>query len=462
MNDNVSLKKASTFYLIGSLFNKGIGFITVPIFTRILTLSDYGIVTTYNSWVSIISMFISLALYMGIRLSFVDYEKKVNDFLSTILLFTFSYGCCILAFVCVIAYILPVSVNIGIIVLCLLQSLGSALIEEVSQFLLMQVRYKFRTAIMIIPNLISTIVAVVVIRYVLRSNLYLGRIVPTAMITFGIGIGVALYFLPKGKITINSNYLTYALKLSLPLVLHGIALNILSQSDRTMITWLKDSRETGIYGLIYNFSMIATVITTAFDGIWVPFFMDNMKKGDSKAINEYFLKYIELMTIAMIGVILVGPEVVKLLSTREYWQGIVIIPPIVLSNYLIFIYTLYVYIEHFYKKTVFISVNTTIAAVSNIVMNYFFILKWGYTGAAYSTLISYGLSLILHYIYSRRLNKTVLPFKDVLLHLTLILIIVALFYIFVNVWLMRWIIALICVVFLVIKERAFIMLLLKK
>ena len=100
---------------------------------------------------------------MGIRLSFVDYEKKVNDFLSTILLFTFSYGCCILAFVCVIAYILPVSVNIGIIVLCLLQSLGSALIEEVSQFLLMQVRYKFRTAIMIIPNLISTIVAVVVI-----------------------------------------------------------------------------------------------------------------------------------------------------------------------------------------------------------------------------------------------------------------------------------------------------------
>ena len=176
MNDNVSLKKASTFYLIGSLFNKGIGFITVPIFTRILTLSDYGIVTTYNSWVSIISMFISLALYMGIRLSFVDYEKKVNDFLSTILLFTFSYGCCILAFVCVIAYILPVSVNIGIIVLCLLQSLGSALIEEVSQFLLMQVRYKFRTAIMIIPNLISTIVAVVVIRYVLRSNLYLSLI----------------------------------------------------------------------------------------------------------------------------------------------------------------------------------------------------------------------------------------------------------------------------------------------
>ena len=79
MNDNVSLKKASTFYLIGSLFNKGIGFITVPIFTRILTLSDYGIVTTYNSWVSIISMFISLALYMGIRLSFVDYENKMID-----------------------------------------------------------------------------------------------------------------------------------------------------------------------------------------------------------------------------------------------------------------------------------------------------------------------------------------------------------------------------------------------
>ena len=116
-----------------------------------------------------------------------------------------------------------------------------------------------------------------------------------------------------------------------------------------MITWLKDSRETGIYGLIYNFSMIATVITTAFDGIWVPFFMDNMKKGDSKAINEYFLKYIELMTIAMIGVILVGPEV-KYCQQENIGRNCYNLRQL---YYLIILFSFTLYVEHFYKKNGF-------------------------------------------------------------------------------------------------------------
>ena len=71
--DNISIKKASLFYLFGTLFNKGIGFITTPIFTRILSISDYGTITTYTSWFSMLSVVFSLALYMGIRAAFLDY-----------------------------------------------------------------------------------------------------------------------------------------------------------------------------------------------------------------------------------------------------------------------------------------------------------------------------------------------------------------------------------------------------
>ena len=49
--------EAGALYFIATLFNKGIGFVTVPIFSRILTTSDYGTVTTFNSWVSMISVF---------------------------------------------------------------------------------------------------------------------------------------------------------------------------------------------------------------------------------------------------------------------------------------------------------------------------------------------------------------------------------------------------------------------
>ena len=74
-------KKASTCYLIGNVFNKGIAFLTVPIFTRILSTSDYGIVTTYNSWIGIVTMLLGFALHMAIRSSFInmDHTVKINN-----------------------------------------------------------------------------------------------------------------------------------------------------------------------------------------------------------------------------------------------------------------------------------------------------------------------------------------------------------------------------------------------
>lgn len=455
MERKSNLKTASTFYLVGTLFNKGIGFITVPIFTRILSVSDYGVVTTYNSWVSILMIFMSLALYMAVRASFVDYKEHTKDFLSIITTFTCLFGCLFSLIVLVVAYIAPVSIDITIMALCLIQALATAIIENVSMFFMMNYQYKARTALMVLPNLLSTVVAIFLIKKVLSSDLYWGRIVPNAIITLLFGLAALLYSFKGTKVRFNKEYLQYGLKISVPLVLHGIALNILSQSDRTMITMIRNSEETGIYGLIYNFSMIATVITTAFDGIWVPYFTRKMNEKDYRSINKFAEKYVEFMSVAMIGVILVGPEVVKLLSTEAYWEGIKIIPPIVLANYFIFIYTMYVNVEHYYKKTVFISINTTIAAISNILLNIIFIYKWGYVGAAYTTLISYILSLILHYRYSRKINNEVFGLKQYIFPLIIVFLSVSVFYMFINVWYIRWIVAIIPVVLFGIKEKDF-------
>lgn len=454
MNQNeVSMKKASSYYLVGTLFNKGIGFITVPIFTRILTVSDYGIVTTYNSWVGIATMIMSLALYMSVRVSFVDYEECVNDFFSSILLFTLCYGIGIMGIVSIIFYILPLSVSIAVIMLSLLQSLGTAMIENISQYWMMKFKYRARTAILVLPNLISTVVAIICIKYVLSENIYLGRIIPTSIITFFVGVCLGGYFICKGKFKFKKEYIIYGLKISLPLVLHGIALNILSQSDRTMITIIRNVTETGIYGLVYNFSMIATVITTAFDGIWIPYFTNKMKERKYEDINRMSVIYIELMMVAMTGVTLTGPEIVRMISTEPYWEGIKIIPPIVLSNYMIFLYSLYVNVEHFNKKTIFISVNTLIAAGTNIFLNIAFIKFWGYVGAAYATLVAYGLSLVLHYCYSRKLNKEVFPLRNIMYPTICIVAIVAFFYVFIEEWIIRWLISGVCLALILLKEK---------
>lgn len=108
--------EAGALYFIATLFNKGIGFVTVPIFSRILTTSDYGTVTTFNSWVSMISVFISLALYNAVRNSFVDMDDKERPhFLSTIITFTGLVFLTVMG-VCVVATVfVPRNINTALI-----------------------------------------------------------------------------------------------------------------------------------------------------------------------------------------------------------------------------------------------------------------------------------------------------------------------------------------------------------
>ena len=445
----VDLKKASTYYLIGNLFNKGISFLTVPVFSRLLDISDYGIVTTFNSWVAILSMIFGFAIYMGIRAAFIDFEDKIDNVVSVTSTFTVLSGIIISFFIVSACILININLSVTLIVLCCIQGISSALIQNYSMYLMMKYRYKVRTALMILSALIS----IVVVAWIVKDKLYLGRIVPTTAVYVIFALWILFLIFRRSKMFFNREYLLYALKISAPLVLHGIALNILSQSDLTMITWLADSSQAGLYSLIYNFSMIATVITTSLDGVWIPWFTEKLKLRQTDEINERVTDYINLMAIALIGVILISPEVVKILASRQYWDGISIIPPIVIANYLVFAYTLYVNIEHFYKRTIYITINTLIAASSNIILNYIFIPKFGYVAAAYTTVASYLLAFILHTNYAKRLEHNLYPIIKFVPSIIQIFIVTIVFYVFIDRWLVRWGLAIIYLIIVALNNK---------
>ena len=447
-----ALKSASTYYLIGTLFNKGFAFLTVPIFTRILSTADYGVVTTYDSWIGISSVVIGFAIYMGIRSSFVDYPEKVDDFLSVCVTFTLMCGIILIFAVGVVLILFQSRINYTLVFLCLLQGLATAIVQDYSTYLMMRLDYKFRTMLMVVPNLLSSVIAVVAILFILKTKLYMGKIVPMALVNIGMASLLLVLTYRKSKMLFNKKYLNYALKISAPLVLHGIALNILSQSDRTMITVLGDASQTGIYSLIYNFGMIAVVITTALEGIWVPWFYNKLKENAATEINCIAKDYVHLMTYLLIGVIAIGPEIVKFLASNQYWEGIKIIP-IVLSNFMIFVYTLYVNIEHYHGKTVFITLNTFVAAGSNLILNYFFIPKFGYVAAAYTTLLSYSIAFAFHARYAKRLEPELFPIQMFIASFLQLAVTVITFYFFRDVWYVRFVAVLLFELCMLRKER---------
>ena len=60
--------------------------------------------------------------------------------------------------------------------------------------------------------------------------------------------------------------------------------------------------------------------------------------------------------------------------------------------------------EYFYKKTKFIALGSMLAAALNVVLNYLFIPRYGYIVAAYTTLVTYVLYFVFHYLLAKKIH----------------------------------------------------------
>ena len=113
---------------------------------------------------------------MAIRSSFIDYREKVDEYLTSTLLFTVAFSVSMTVIVCSVSVLLNLSIPFILILLCMLQSMSSAIIEDYSYYLMMKFNYKFRTMLMIVPNLLSVVLSVLAMLYVFNTNRYLGRV----------------------------------------------------------------------------------------------------------------------------------------------------------------------------------------------------------------------------------------------------------------------------------------------
>ena len=81
--------KASIWFVLCSVVQKGLAFLTTPIFTRIMSAEEYGVVSVYNSWISILTVVLTLQLATGVyNKAMIRYEHQRNEYTSSILVLT--------------------------------------------------------------------------------------------------------------------------------------------------------------------------------------------------------------------------------------------------------------------------------------------------------------------------------------------------------------------------------------
>lgn len=406
MADSKKEVKAGAFYLAGNIVSKAVAFLTIPVFTRLLTTSEYGIVNTYSSWVQIVSVIMTLSLFNSFRTAVVEKKDDFDAYCASVLRLGGIFSILWTAAAVIGIFVSPVLRKIWwMVICCIIQAYGTFCVALMSTRYMLLFRYKKRAVFMIVPNTACAAMAVILL-LANRHDRCFWRITAYVAV-YAAFILISLWVMRKEKTDVR--HWSYAVRYSLPLVLHGLSLIILSASDRIMITHMRGPSESGIYSLAYNLGLIATAVISSIEGIWLPWFIKKMKDGKTEEINEKAAYLIENAAAVTVIVMLTAPELLQVMSPDRYWPGKPVVFPVIAASYIVFLYDIVVNVEYQAKATKEIAVNTAAAAVFNIALNFIFIPRYGAVAAAYTTAASYIFSMAMHMRSARRYCSGIFP-----------------------------------------------------
>lgn len=399
--------RASFWFLICSFLQKGISSLTTPIFTRLLSTAEYGRFNVFNSWLGIITIFVSMNLYSGVyNQGLIKFDKERDAFSSSLQGLTLS-----MISVWTVIYLLFRSFWNAIFSLTTVQMLAMLLMiwsTAVFNFWAAEQRVKLSYGRLVTVTLLISIAKPVVgiVCVVNAEDKVTARILGLALVELIGYMGLFISQMIRGKKFFSAFFWKYALLFNLPLIPHYLSQTVLSSADRIMIDKMVGESEAGIYSLAYSVSMIMTLFNSALSQTIAPWMYQKIKDKKAKDIEP--IAYISLAIVAGANLLLIAfaPEVISIFAPKSYYEAIWVIPPVAMSVYFIYLYDLFIRFELYYEKRSFVMTASVIAAVLNIILNYIFINIFGYIAAGYTTLICYIIYSLGHYIFMKRICKT--------------------------------------------------------
>ena len=395
--------KAGIWYTIGNIALKGVLFLSLPIFTRVMLPEDFGYYNNYIAYEQIFTAILGLGIYGTIKNAKIDFKDDFDIYFSSIIAL-----CLILLFLveiftnvimCFASSILGFNrIEINILIV---QSFCAALLYLYGVKLNAEFKYK-RFLVFSALNVIGNIViSLLLIYYVFPSKTYVGRIVGSAAPLLLISTLIMIESLKEG-IHIRRRYIRYALSLGIPLIPHVLSQSLLNQFDRIMINSIVGSLEAGVYGCVYTLSTVLQVIAGSIENAWSPWLFINLSEKKGKEIDKISKMIINFFFMLSIGFMCVMPEFSIIFLDSKYWSGIPLIFPLSVAMFFSFMYTFPANIEYYNKKTSNISLGTIGSATMNIILNYFCITNFGYRAAAYTTIISYISLFVFHWLIAEQ------------------------------------------------------------
>lgn len=398
--------KASIAFAICSIAQKGIQFVSVPLFTRVLTKEQYGQFSLYQTWLSTISIFATLNLAMGVfNNGMTKFSEDRAGYIASMQgLSTVS------VLLCFAGYLLfkewaEVLTGLPMIIMCgiFLELLLSPALSYWSTAQRYEYKYKMLVVVTLAVAILNPSLGLLAVQCTTEKGI--ARTLSVVLLNCTVGCAFYIRNFYKGKKFCVPQYWKFALAFNLPLIPHYLSQLILSQSDRIMIEKMFGTSELAVYSLACSLGAVMTIVGTSVNSSFIPWTYHSCADDQFEKVGKTSILLLGLMAFVSLMPVMMAPEIVKIMGPPEYADATLAIPPIAMATYLVFVYGLFGNIEFYFEESKFVMVASCIAAAVNLLLNWIFMPIFGYMAAAYTTVICYLLLAAAHYWFMRLILK---------------------------------------------------------
>ncbi len=323
-------KELFTYGVMGGIA-KVVQFILFPIFTRVFSVTEYGVLDSIAVFTSFVGMGIGLSLPSALNRYFYDKRVLSNPSLYSTLLFFTS-----LVAVIIFSIIVIFSEQIGILLTdradvsyYIILGALSAVFTSVNSLSYTLLRLRKKIVAYNVLNIIKTISFVVLSLtsvFILNRGLegiYLSMVI-SSLIPFFIGLYLNYSFL---TIQFDASELIRSLKFSLPMFPAVFVSWANKQTDRIIILTYVGLSGVGIFGAGFRISNVMQLFSSIYQKAWGPFAMEIMEK---EGRNEFYRKavtlYATFVAVACLFIIGFSQEILWVIAPPEYHEAFYVIP----------------------------------------------------------------------------------------------------------------------------------------
>lgn len=382
-------------YGLGNYGVKIIGFLLIPLYTRYLSPSDYGIIALVAMYSQV--MFVLMNLGQGFSLFRFYYDKDSDAARERVVA---------AAMWIVLLFALP----LASIPLLFSKPLAQAILGDSSLWYLMligtatvlcKVLLRMPFSLMRAGDQASRYATWSVVRNGLTTFLALALVAGVHMGATGV---VLSQFLADFTMCVLLTSVTFRmlragfhwndvkkqLLFGLPLIPAGAAAFALDLLDRWFLKHYSNVGEVGIYSLGYRFGEILSFVVTAFQLSWPQFVFSHRKQEDAPELFAQMTSYwVALLFFLWLGLSVAAPELLRVMATPAYYGAAAVVPIIAFAQALDGL-TFTVNIGVLLSKKSYLRMAAVVAAATvNIALNFVLIPRYGMVGAAWATLVGF-------------------------------------------------------------------------